>query len=191
MRQSPWLRPNTLIVFIIALLGFSVGQAQTMSKIDLNNDTLSKTNAIAARNTFANSLRGNGKKATDRIKLPVDKLKEIMDACAAKGIQEVSVMVITIRQEDLTQARKHNPGLSDQDLKGSQMLVFRVPRRAFSGPAGAKINIPKKSPLMMTLLGAGLVLMESKYSDLPFGSDDLFFGFGSICPPPTSCDTEL
>jgi hypothetical protein len=44
--------------------------------------------------------------------------------------------------------------------------------------------------LMFSLLGAGLVLLESPYTDLPFDNDDFFFSLGSICPPPTSCDTE-
>jgi len=191
MRQAPLAKLRPLIVSVIALLSATVNQAQTSGNIDMSKDTISKTNAIGARNTFLNNLRGHGNKATERIKLPVNKLQAIMDACAAKNITEVSVMVITIGNNDLAQARKHNPGVSDQELRGSQMLVFRVPRRAFPGPSGAKISNPKSSPLMISLLGAGLVLLEERYTDLPFASDDLFFSFGSICPPPTSCDTEF
>lgn len=190
MRQQSILRLKICSISMIALLGLSVSHAQMDSKINMSNDTISRTNAIGARNTFANSLRGNGKKASDRIKLPVDKLKEIMDACTAKNITEVSVMVITIRQEDLVQARKQNPGVADNDLRGSQMLVFRVPRRAFSSLSGAKVNVPKNNSLMISLLGAGLILLDSPYTDLPFGTEDVFFALGSICPPPTSCDTE-
>jgi hypothetical protein len=113
-----------------------------------------------------------------------------MDACDANNITEVSVMIITIRQSDLVQARKHNLGVTDDQLKGSQMLVFRVPRRAFTGATGAKINVSNNNGLMFSLLGAGLVLLESPYTDLPFSNDDFFFSLGSICPPPTSCDTE-
>jgi hypothetical protein len=192
MRKTcfPGLKP--FIVSIITLLSNSVSYSQiTPGAIDLGKDTISKTNAIGARNTFLNNLRGHGNKATERIKLPVNKLKTIMDACAAKNITDVSVMIITLGPNDLVQARKQNPGLTDQELRGAQMLVFRVPRNAFPGAAGAKINVPKNSPLMISLLGAGLVLMEESYTDLPFGSDDLFFSLGTICPPPTSCDTEF
>jgi len=191
MRQAPLTMLRPLIVSVVALLSATVNQAQTSDNIDMSKDTISKTNAIGARNTFLNNLRGQGKKATERIKIPVNKLKTIMDACAANKITDVSVMVITLGQNDLVQARKHNPGLTDQDLRGAQMLVFRVPRSAFPAASGAKINGPTNSRLMISLLGAGLVLLEERYADLPFASDDLFFSFGSICPPPTSCDTEF
>lgn len=190
MKHLSFSRLKICSISMIALLGLSVSHAQMAGKINMSNDTISRTTAIGARNTFANSLRGNGNKASDRIKLPVDKLKEIMDACTAKNITEVSVMIITIRQEDLAQARKQNPGVADDDLKGRQMLVFRVPRRAFSSGSSSKINMPKNNSLMISLLGAGLVILDSPYTDLPFGTDDVYFAFGSICPPPTSCDTE-
>ncbi len=190
MKLSPQTSPLFLFTFFLSFCFAFDLNAQKFDKIDLSKDTISRTNAIGARNTFANSLRSGGNKATDRIKLPVDKLKEIMDACDANNITEVSVMIITIRQNDLVQARKHNLGATDDQLKGSQMLVFRVPRRAFTGATGAKINVSNNNGLMFSLLGAGLVLLESPYTDLPFGSDDFFFSLGSICPPPTSCDTE-
>lgn len=191
MRQLQPLRLQIILLFTLVLLTAAVSHSQIKDGIDLSKDTISKTNAIGARNTYANNLRAHGNKATDRIKLPVKKIKDIMDACTARGITEVSVMVITIRQEDLVQARKQNPGLTDQDLRGSQMLVFRVPRSAFPGASGAKAKLPPNNRLMVSMLGAGLVLLEGQYSDLPFGTDDLFFSFGGICPPPTSCDTEF
>ncbi len=66
------------------------------------------------------------------------------------------------------------------------MLVFKVPRKAFAGALGAKINI-NNNPLMLSLLGAGLVLLDAQTPGLPAG-EDLYFSFGGICPPPASCD---
>jgi hypothetical protein len=131
-------------------------------------------------------LRSHGNKGTERINLPVDKLKEIMDACAANNITEVSVMIITVGQNDVNHFRSHNPGATDDQIKGSQMLVFKVPRSAFAGKMGAKINV-SNNPLMLSLLGAGLVLLDSQTTGLPV-TGDLYFSFGGICPPPTSCD---
>src|SRR4029079_867284 len=101
--------------------------------------------------------------ATTQVNLPVDKLKDIMDACAANGIDMGKVMIVSIRQEDITHYSYNNPGLSDAnkaDLIGRQILVFRVPRRAFAGAAGSKINISKSNPLMLSLAGSGLIWLE-------------------------------
>lgn len=190
MRKNLLLRLPYLFTGLLGLLLVSTAGAQSSGNIDLSRDTVSKTNAIAARNTYLNSLRGHGNKATERLRIPVAKLKEIMDACAAANITDVSVMIITIRQNDLVHARKQNPGVSDEQLKGSQMLVFRVPRRAFAGKMGASIQVPSNKGLMLSLLGAGLLLLDSPFEELPWGEDDLYFGLGGICPPPTSCDTE-
>lgn len=191
MRKNRFLRLPQFIACFTGLLLVSAAGAQVPGGIDLSRDTVSKANAIGARNTYLNSLRGHGNKATERIRIPVAKLKEVMDACAAANITDVSVMVITIRQNDLVQARKQNPGVSDDQLKGAQMLVFRVPRRAFAAKMGASIRVPSNKGLMLSLLGAGLMLLDSPMEELPWGEDDLYFGFGGICPPPTSCDTEM
>jgi hypothetical protein len=71
------------------------------------------------------------------------------------------------------------------------MLVFRVPRMAFAeGAAGAKINFSKNNPLMISLLGAGLIIMDSSFDNTPFGVGDVYFSLGNICPPPMSCDAD-
>ncbi len=188
MQKLTRLELKSFILFLIALLIIPFSQAQSFHRIDPGKDTISKTDVIGARNTYLNNLRGFGKKATERINLPVDKLKEIMDACAANNITDISVIVITLRQTDLPHFRQHNPSASDADLLGSQMLVFRIPRRAFAGAMGAKSSGSNSNPLMMSLLSSGLFLLDAPYADLPWGSDDLFFSFGGICPPPTSCD---
>jgi hypothetical protein len=187
MRQSSLLRFRlAAFLFVFALFTISVTQGQGMKKLDFSKDTLKEADVIGARNTYLNNLRGNGKKATERINLPVDKLKEIIDACAANNITDISVMIITIGQANITHFKSHNPGATDDQLKGSQMLVFKVPRSAFAGALGAKINL-SSNPLMLSLLGAGLVLVDPAVTGLPFGGD-LYFSVGGICPPPASCD---
>lgn len=180
MRQQPTLTPRVLFSFFIILLSLTTGRAQ--SSINFGRDTLSEADVIGARNLYIDNLRGNNKKATERINLPVNKLKEIIDACAANNITDISFMVITLRQNDIAHFRHHNPGVSDEQLRGSQQLVLKVPRRIFQGAQGSKINL-SNNPVMLSLLSAGLVVL-----DLPFSESDLYLGFGSICPPPTSCD---
>lgn len=192
MRLLPTVKFNSLIVLFILMLNFTISQAQTSSKIDWSKDTISKSDAIGAKSTYLNTIKGSGQKnATERINLPVDKLKEIIDACAAIGVTEVSVMIISLRQSDIARYRSSNPGTTatDDQLKGSQMLVFRIPRMAMAGAMGAKINVGK-NPLMVSLLASGLVMLDAPFAGIPFASGDLFFLVGSICPPPTSCDTN-
>lgn len=183
------LKTFALPFFVMFSLSLS---AQKTNKIDWSRDTVSKADAIGAKNTFLNTVRASGQKnATERINLPVDKLKEIVDACAAYNVTDLVVMIVTLRQSDVEHYKKNNPGTiaTDSDIKGSQMLVFRVPRQAFAGAAGAKTNLSGNNPLMISLLSAGLVRLEAAYNDTPFASGDYYFSFGSICPPPNSCDS--
>jgi len=179
---------KSIIRIIILLIVVSGAQAQ---KIDLSKDTLSRSDARGGRDSYLNALRGSGQKATERVNLSVSKLKEILDACAAKGITEISAHMVLIRQNDVARYRRNHPETTatDAEIRGSQLIVFRVPRRAFPGAAsGAKIN-QSNNPLMMSLAAVGLVNINAKYSGLGFDtSDDLFFDFGTICPPPAACD---
>lgn len=190
MRKIRLRKLLPIMACITGLFYATAAGAQGFSNIDPAADTVSKSNAIGARNTYLNSLRAHGNKATERLRLPVNKMKEIMDALAAANIREVSVMMVTIRQNDLGQARKQNPGATDDQLKGSQMLVIRVPRSVFAAKMKASISLPSSKGLLLSMLGAGLFPIEKPMEDLPWGEDDLYFGLGSICPPPTSCDTE-
>lgn len=177
-----------VISIFVFILFASVAQAQR--SIDWKADTMSKLDAQGTRSTYLNNLRGSGQKATERINLPVDKLKEILDACAAKGITEISVFLVTLRDKDVARYKKNHPesGASDAQIKGSQLVIFRVPRRAFAGAMGAGVNI-SNHPMMLSLASVGLVAINSKYKGLGFDStDDIFFDFGTICPPPSSCD---
>ena len=187
--QQKRIIPSFLL--LSAILFAISGYSQKASHIDWSKDTISSTTANNAHRNFANSLNGTGKKATTQVNLPVDKLKDILDACAANGIDIVKVMIVSIRQEDIAHYSYNNPGLSDAnkaDLIGRQILVFRVPRRAFAGAAGSKINISKSNPLMLSLAGSGLIWLEYRLAGLPAGGEDLYFTFGGICPPPNICD---
>lgn len=190
MTKPPLAGFKPVLAFFLSLLFFNVAQAQPTKHIDWASDTVSKADAIGGKNTYVNTVRGSGQLATEMIKLPVNKMKEIFDACAAHNISEVAVMIVSIRQADLARFRKNNPEIQAtySQLKGRQMLVFRVPRSAFASAAGAQINLSKTNPLIISLMGAGLMMLDASYLDIPAGSDDIYFSVGTICPPPASCD---
>lgn len=180
---------SATILLAIVFTNFTL-QAQNPKKIDWYNDTISRADAIGGRATYLNTVRGSGQLATERIKLPVDKMKEILDACASHNITDVTVMIVTVRQSDLARLRRTHPEISATGgtIKGRQMLVFKVPRRAFQGAASARVSAPGQNSLMLSLLTAGLVLQDATLLDVPAGEDDYYFSIGSICPPPSSCD---
>ncbi len=182
---------NMLFSLLAILCGLSC-VAQKTTRIDWSKDTISSTSANNAQRNFANALNGTGKKASSVISLPVDKMKDIMDACSANGIATVKVMVVSIRQEDVAHYEKNNPGISATDkteLVGRQTLVIRVPRRAFAAAAGSGMNIPKNNPIITSLLASGFFPFAAELAGMAPGSgDDYFFSFGQICPPPNSCD---
>jgi len=181
----------SLFFSLWGMTAFYNASAQKGAHIDWSKDTVSSTTANNAQRNFANALNGTGKKASTTITLPVDKLKDIMDACSAAGISSVKLMIVSIRAEDVAQYEKHNPGMSDNDKKeivGRQLVVIRVPRRTFAGPSGSGILLPKNSALMISLLASGFAPIAPEIAGMPVGSEDLYFSFGSICPPPNSCD---
>jgi hypothetical protein len=185
MRQLHRYSHRLFITFCLALFFAPAINAQT-GPIDWSKDTLSRSEAIGRRDTYLNTIRGSGQKATARITMPVDKLKTIMDACASRGISEVSFLVTVIRQQDVARYRRNHPGISasDDQIKGSQLVIIRVKRAAFEGYKGAGIS---NHATMVSLLSMGLILL-----DQPYGVDgvdeDFYFDLGLICPPPASCD---
>jgi hypothetical protein len=189
MKKSPLTGKLFFPLFLIFLLS-STGSFAQSTKIDWANDTISKADAIGGRDTYVNTVRGSGQLATEQIKLPVDKMKEILDACAAKQISEITVMIVTIRAADLARFRKLHPEVSatSMQIKGRQMLVFRVPRQAFYGAAGAKTEISSSNPLMISLASVGLIRMDPSIFKGFAVSGDVYFSIGTICPPPASCD---
>lgn len=193
MRQLLFAGIKPVSIFFFLLLFSFVVRAQSAKGIDWSKDTVSKNDAVGAKSTYLNMIKGSGQKnATERIALPVDKLKSILDACAAKNITEIAVMIVSLRQSDIVRYRKSHPEstATDEQLKGSQILVFKVPRHVFAGATSAKSNLAGH-PLMMSLLAAGLIQLDAGYSDFPATGDALYFSLGTICPPPGSCDSEL
>ena len=191
MKSSPFFAYRIIILLFISVLSVnsSYSQVDQTTGIDFKNDTVSFSAASQAQNKFKNDLSSVGKKATSNVSFPVAKLKEIIDACAAKGIPNVTFLIVSIRKEDTAQYCKHNPNLSPtdkNDLIGRQQLILRVPRTVFfasSSKAGKN-----QSTLMTALLLMGLVQMDRPYGDLPFSDGDLYFGLGGICPPPSICN---
>ncbi len=192
MTQPPFAGYKPVITLFISFFLLSICQAQNFKSIEWAKDTVSRNDAMGGKNTFLNTVRGSGQNATERVILPVQKLKDIMDACMAHNITDVSVFIVALRQSDIARFRSNNPGsnATDAQLRGSQMLVFRVPRRAFAeGASGATLNF-SSSKLMISLLGAGLVMLDSSFDSSPFGAGDVYFSLGTICPPPMSCDAD-
>ena len=188
MRYSSFTSFKSFVVLLVFLCMGATVQAQ--GGIDWKTDTISSNAAKGGKDSYLNTIRGSGQKATERINLPVNKLKAVLDACAAKGITEISASIIMIRPEDVARYRKNHPETtaSDAQIRGSQLIVFRVPRRAFEGAMGAKTKL-SNHPLMTSLTAIGLIQIHLKYTDLGFGSaDDVYLEFGTICPPPTVCD---
>ncbi len=172
---------------LAALLVFS-NSIYSQGKIDWSKDTISRADAAAAKLNYLNNIKGGGNSnATEQVTIPVDKLKYIMDACTANNISTISIFMVKIRQADLVHYRKHNPDVSDNDLKGSQMIVIKVPRYAFGGQAGSKAPVPANNKLMISLVSAGLLLIDYPLTELLGESGDVLFSFGKICPPPASC----
>lgn len=183
------IRPAIILAFLVFSTSYCI--AQPYNHINLATDTVSQANAVDGRSAYRNIIK-SGKHKTEQINLPVDKLKDIVDACAAYGVTDISVMIIALKQRDLARYRAHNNGstATDDEIIGSQILVFRVPRAALQSAQsqkGAKIN-RTPSPLMTSLLAAGLRVLDQPYDDTPFLTDFMYFSFGSICPPPLSCD---
>ena len=168
----------------LLLFSFSVNA----QKIDWKKDTVANDIAKVQKESYRNIIKGSGQKATERVNFPVDKLKYILDACAANNIREISAYFTAIRPEDLSRYRANHPESSatDQQLLKSQLIIFKVPRSAFSGAMGAKINL-SNHPTMISLLSMGLVLLDGPLG-ITGSAEDLYFDFGTICPPPTSCD---
>lgn len=186
-----------ILPFLLLFSNFSFSQTPTQSNmkplsINWDSDTVSAAAAAASATKFRSDLNNAGKKATKIVTLPVDKLKDIMDACSANGVSEVKLLIVMIRAEDTAQYSKHNPGMTPaekKDLIGRQTVILRVPRRAFEpSQSGSRLNIQGKNPLMLSLLATGMVTMDKPIGGIPYGEGDVFFGLGSICPPPTSCD---
>lgn len=174
----------------VSILFFNASYAQNSNRIEWSKDTLSRDDVKGANDTYKNTIRGSGQNPTQQINLPVDKLKEILDACYSSGVSNVAVLFITLRQKDVARYKRNNPGTTapDNEIKGSQMFVIKVPRNAFAGKAGAKINVSGNNSLPLSLLSSGLVQLKESYKELPFAAGSLYFSFGTLCPPPSSCD---
>ncbi|HQU55992.1 MAG: hypothetical protein R2796_10955 [Chitinophagaceae bacterium] len=186
---SGFLSTATILIVSILLTGTT---AQGQGKIDWAKDTVSLMDAAGGRSTYVNTIKASGQpNATQQINMPVEKLKYILDACANSGVTNVSIFIITLRKNDVARYRQNNPNAmgSDAEIEGSQMLVIRVPRSAFQGKASASIRAAAKSSLMVSLLSAGLVLQKEAYTETLGTTGSIYFSFGTICPPPRSCDT--
>jgi hypothetical protein len=194
MQQPLKMQLRISMLIMAAIFFFSPVHAQpnqANSRIDWSKDTISSTRAYNAQREYTKALNGAGKRATSTITLPVDKMKEIMDACAANGITSVKVMLIALRPEDIQHYSDQNPGLTPADkatLLGQQMIVFRVPRSAFPYSAGSKAQTPMNSPLMVSLMAMGLVPLPDGFSGQTPGTADVYLTLGIICPPPAACD---
>lgn len=181
----------SILLLLSSVTQFVHGQK---SQIDWAKDTISAKDAKNSQYKFRSEWNGAGKKTTATITLPVDKLKAIMDACAQKGISDVQAYIVMIRPEDVNHFAALKPGMSEnekKDLVGRQTIVLKVPRAAFfdgASQSGSKISPPRNNPLMLSLLGAGLIQIQNpEKRQTSVAEESLYFSFGIICPPPASC----
>lgn len=176
-----------LMVFTTTLFILSVSIARAQGTIDWGRDTVSKTEVMDARNAYTSTVKRAGLKGTQKVSMPVDKLKTVIDALSARGITDIDILITTIRPQDIPRYRhSHNTTATDEQLKWSQILVLRIPRAAFPGYKGAGIKMSNNATLI-SLLSMGLVLID-QIGGLPSTDDDLYLDLGTICPPPTVCD---
>lgn len=178
-------KPAVLCMFLSFLIYSGSAQSLNMRK-----DTISLAQAKAAHEKYKQEMKNAGKKATTFVTFGVETLKEIIDRCSSAGLDSIQFLICTIRSNDTAQYSGNHPGLSAaarRDLIGRQYLIIKVKRSAFIGPAGSRIGRPSFNSSIMSLLISGFVLLDKPYGMLP-ESDYLYFGAGTICPPPASCN---
>lgn len=186
MRLCTYFRPITILLFGVFILSAVV---QGQSNIDWSKDTISKNDATGGRDSYNMTAKKSGLKQTSKVTLPVDKLKNIIDACNAKGITEISVLITTIRSVDVARYKRNHPevaSLPDDSLKWRQLLVLQIPRYAFDTNKSSSIKVGNATSLL-SLLSMGLILIDRPVG-LPFTDGALYFDLGTICPPPAACD---
>ena len=190
MLNKPPLQFRIPVLILAGIFSLHTANAQTEAPgIEWQKDTVSVEAATKAQARFKTELNNSGKKATMKVSMEVAKLKQIMDALASRGVTNVTFHIVMIRKEDTAQYARRNPGLTTaarNDLIGRQQLVIRVPRTAFSIPMGSRQQA-RSSTLMASMLLMGLMPLENNFPGLPDASEDVYFGIGTICPPPASC----
>ena len=191
--KKKFMKKAALISSILMLFTFSSifdtpACAQITGKLDFSKDTIPQKEAKAANDSYQNTITGSGQRASKQVMLPVEKLKAIVDACAANNINNITVLFATIRDKDIAHYRKHNPEVTstNSQIIGRQILIFKIPRRAFASTSGS--SQMGNSPLMTSLLLMGLYQINTAAYDLPFAEDNIYLTFGTICPPPAACD---
>lgn len=178
-------KPAVLSMFLSFLIYSGSAQSLNMGK-----DTISIAQAKATHEKYKQEMRNAGKKATTYVSFGVETLKEIIDRCAAAGVDSIQFLICTIRTNDTAQYAGNHPGLSaaaKRDLIGRQYLIIKVKRSAFMSQSGSQIGRPSFQSSIISLLASGFVLLDKPYG-IAAESDYLYFGAGTICPPPASCN---
>lgn len=177
-------KTSVLFVFLSLWVHFVTAQSLNMRK-----DTISIAQAKATHEKYKQEMKNAGKKATTFVTFGVETLKEIIDRCSSAGLDSIQFLICTIRSNDTAQYAGNHPGLSaaaKRDLIGRQYLIIKVKRSAFMGQAGSRIGRPSFQSSIISLLISGFVLLDNPYGMMP-EADYLYFGAGTICPPPASC----
>jgi len=178
-------KPAVIFVFLFILIYSGTAQSLNMGK-----DTISIAQAKATHEKYKQEMKNAGKKATTFVTFGVETLKEIIDRCSSTGVDSIQFLICTIRSNDTAQYAGNHPGLSSaakRDLIGRQYLIIKVKRSAFMGQAGSRINRPSFQSSIISLLVGGFVLLDKPYG-ITAEADYLYFGAGTICPPPASCN---
>src|SRR5688572_18175632 len=173
------------VIFMFLFILIYSGTAQSL---DLGKDTISIVQVKAAHEKYKQEMKTAGKKATTFVSFGVETLKEIIDRCSAAGLDSIQFLIGTIRSNDTAQYAGNHPGMSaaaKRDLIGRQYLIIKVKRSAFMGQVGSRR--PSFHCSLISLLVSAFVLLDNPYG-LPAESDSVYFGAGTICPPPASCD---
>ena len=188
MQHKPKLRYKFLLSIFIGTVSINIANGQiTSSTIDWTIDTVAGDIARKGLAKFKSDMANANRKSSTTITMPVAKLNEVLNKLASKGIPNVTFIIATIRKEDTAHYAKHVPGLTPayrNDLIGRQQIIIKVPKAAFETQTQSGSRIPiRTSSLMTSLLLMGLIQWENEY----YAAEDVYFTFGTICPPPAAC----
>ena len=181
------LKSAGLIVFIFTLLLHQNSWSQGGSKtIEWDKDTVSSYNAQIRKDKYHIYFEKDLRNVTPSIYLPVNKLKAIVDVCAAGNIQNIEFILAVIRPQDTARYFAKHPSLSDTDkfkVVNRQTLIIKVPREVAQQLSyGRRNQLQKFSAAMLAL---GYTKIDSGFGLNFEGS--VYFDIGTICPPPEGC----
>lgn len=169
----------------LLLFSYSSFSQQTPGKIDWGRDTVSTSNAESRKEKYHIYFEKDLRNVTPSIFIPVDKLKAIVDACAAAKLENIEFILAVIRPQDTARYFERHPLAAEHRPKvvNRQTILIKIPREV----AGqiSKSRLRRADKLITALYGLGYKPWEVE-GGWPAGGS-VYFDIGVICPPPSDC----